>query len=300
MPGLPLKQTKERVTLEMNMDDQLKAARDECLRRIGRNTVMFQRMEQLLKILLTNSSLEGYAEELDDKKAQKEATISKMTMGQLTNEYFKTIFDTSETELPPHEDPSQAYISFKYSRTRSKEKIDMEKQYFTELVEARNELAHHLLPEYDPTCLKSIEKLSESLEKQRERFLPALKNLTSLCEAHLKARQQLSEYLKSEEGKRHMAEGILPGETRLDKLLRDAASFSARKDGWSALSLAGQFIKSQPTDVIQKVCAEMGFSELLGVKALIEQSSVFELIRHPIKNGHILLYRPKPQSEQNH
>lgn len=284
----------------MLMDEQLETARNECLRRIGRNIVMFQRMEQLLKFLLTNSSLKGYAEELEDKKAQKEATISKMTMGQLTNEYFKTIFDTSETELPPDDDPSRDYISFKYSRTRSNEAIDAEKQYFTELVKERNELAHHLLPEYDPTCLNSIEKLSESLEKQRERFLPALKNLTSLCEAHLKARQQLSEYLKSEEGKRLIAEGILPGETRLDKLLRDAASFSAKEDGWSSLSLAGQFIKSQPTDVIQKVCAEMGFSELPGMKALIEQSSVFELICQPVKNGHVWLYRPKPHSEQNH
>ncbi len=31
------------------MDEQLETARNECLRRIGRNMVMFQRVEQLLK-----------------------------------------------------------------------------------------------------------------------------------------------------------------------------------------------------------------------------------------------------------
>ena len=110
------------------MDEQVETARNECMRRIGRNMVMFQRMEQLLKYLLTNSYLEGYEKELESKKAQRASTISTMTMGQLSNEYFNSIFDTSENELPPHEDPSQAYLSFKYSVQRSEEEIDAEKQ----------------------------------------------------------------------------------------------------------------------------------------------------------------------------
>lgn len=276
------------------MDEQVETARNECMRRIGRNMIMFQRMEQLLKFLLTNSSLEGYEKELESKKAQRASTISTMTMGQLSNEYFNSIFDTSENELPPHEDPSQAYLSFKYSVQRSEEDIDAEKQYFAELVKERNELVHHLLPKYDPTSLQSIEELSESLEKQRERFLPALKNLTTLCEARQKAFKQLSVFFQSEEGGKFIVEGILPGETRLDKLLRDAASFSIRDDGWSSLSLAGQFIKNQPEDIIEKVCEEQDLSKLPALKTLIEQSSIFELKSQPTKNGSIWLFKPIP------
>tara|TARA_Y100001956_G_scaffold82908_1_gene106684 strand:+ start:6143 stop:6328 length:186 start_codon:yes stop_codon:yes gene_type:complete len=47
------------------MDEQIETARNECMRRIGRNMVMFQRMEQLLKFLLANSSLEGFEKELE-------------------------------------------------------------------------------------------------------------------------------------------------------------------------------------------------------------------------------------------
>lgn len=256
--------------------------------------VMFQRMEQLLKYLLTNSSLEGYEKELESKKAQRASTISTMTMGQLSNEYFSSFFDTSDTELPPHEDPSQAYLSFKYSVQRSEEDIDAEKQYFAELVKERNELVHHLLPKYDPTSLQSIEELSASLEKQRERFLPALKNLTTLYEARQNAFKQLSDFFQSEEGSRFIVEGILPGETRLDKLLRDAASFSIRDNGWSSLSLAGQFIKNQPEDIIEKVCEEQALSKLPALKMLIEQSSIFELKSQPTKNGSIWLFRVLP------
>ena len=276
------------------MDEQLETARNECLRRIGRNMVMFQRVEQLLKFLLANSSLEGYERDLESKQAKKASTISTMTMGQLSNEYFNSIFDTSEIELPPHEDPSQAYLSFKYSVQRSEEEIDAEKQYFADLVKERNELAHHLLPKYDPTSMQSIEELSESLEQQRERFFPALKNLTRLCEAHQKARQQMSDFFQSDECRKYIVEGILPGETRLDKLLRDTASFSTRDDGWSSLSLAGQFIKNQPEDIFEKVCEEQALSKLPALKTLIELSSIFELKSQPTKNGSIWLFRPKP------
>lgn len=76
------------------MDEQVETARNECMRRIGRNMVMFQRMELLLKYLLTNSSLEGYGKELESIKAKRASDISSMTMGQLSNEYFNSIFDT--------------------------------------------------------------------------------------------------------------------------------------------------------------------------------------------------------------
>ncbi len=260
---------------------------------------MFQRMEQLLKFLLANSSLEGYGKELESKKAQRASIISTMTMGQLSNEYFNSIFDTSENEPPPHEDPSQAYLSFKYSVQRSEEDIDAEKQYFAELVKERNELVHHLLPKYDPTSLQSIEELSESLEKQRERFLQALKNLTTLCEARQKAFKQLSDFFQSDEGRKYIVERILPGETRLEKLLRDAASFSIREDGWSSLSLAGQFLKNQPEDIIEKVCEEQALSKLPALKMLIEQSPIFELKTQPAKNGVIWVYRLKPHPDEH-
>ena len=281
------------------MDEQVETARNECMRRIGRNMIMFQRMEQLLKYLLANSSLEGYGKELQSIKAKRASDISSMTMGQLSNEYFNTIFDTSENELPPHEDPSQHYLSFKYSVQRSEERINAEKQYFSELVKERNELVHHLLPKYDPTSLQSIEELSESLEKQRERFLPALKNLTTLCETQQNIRQQIADFFQSEAGGRFLVEGIYPGETRLDKLLRDAASFSTRDDGWSSLNLAGQFIKNQPEDIIEKVCEELAFSKLPALKTLIEKSPIFELKTQPTKNGVIWLYRLKPHPDEH-
>ena len=182
---------------------------------------------------------------------------------------------------------------------RSEERINAEKQYFSELVKERNELVHHLLPKYDPTSLQSIEELSESLEKQRERFLPALKNLTTLCESQQNIRQQIADFFQSEAGRRFLVEGIYPGETRLDKLLRDAASFSTRDDGWSLLSLAGQFIKNQPEDIIEKVCEEQAFSKLPALKTLIEQSPIFELKTQPTKNGVIWLYRLKPHPDEH-
>ena len=56
-------------------------ARDEVLRKIGRNLVNFQKIEQLLKGVILSSRMSGYVSELENYHKQKSEEIHTQTMG---------------------------------------------------------------------------------------------------------------------------------------------------------------------------------------------------------------------------
>ena len=56
---------------------------NEVLRKIGRNMLLFQNVEHLLKFIIANGSFSGYVSELSLKKEQRAASIQKQTLGQL-------------------------------------------------------------------------------------------------------------------------------------------------------------------------------------------------------------------------
>lgn len=62
---------------------------DEVLKKIGRNVMLFQNLEHLLKYLVAHSSISGYASELMSQEEKRRAAISKQTMGQLIGQYIE-------------------------------------------------------------------------------------------------------------------------------------------------------------------------------------------------------------------
>ncbi len=70
------------------MEVELDYAKDEVLRKIGRNMLLYQQLEQLLKFLTANGQFSGYASEIWKNKAQKEKKIKKETMGKLVGRFI--------------------------------------------------------------------------------------------------------------------------------------------------------------------------------------------------------------------
>ena len=64
----------------------LRAAKDEVLRKTGRNMLLFQQVERMLKFLITNGTLSGHASELLKKREQQAESINKQTMGAVGRE----------------------------------------------------------------------------------------------------------------------------------------------------------------------------------------------------------------------
>src|SRR5689334_17800818 len=79
---------------ELSESDRL---RQEVEQRIGRNVLLFQRMEGLLKCLLAYGSVSGYLSECMANHEHRIASIDRQTMGQLVAQFTGCALTDSET-----------------------------------------------------------------------------------------------------------------------------------------------------------------------------------------------------------
>jgi len=61
--------------------------------RIGRNVVLFQQLEMLLKVLVSMSEISGLASELESKRKKRTQETFRKTLGQLAGDYVEGILE---------------------------------------------------------------------------------------------------------------------------------------------------------------------------------------------------------------
>lgn len=83
-------------------------------KRIGRNVLIFQKVEYMLKFLLANSSLEGKASELESKMKQQSEAIHRQSMGLLVGGIIENTFALTESSSIEPAEPDEPYISFRF------------------------------------------------------------------------------------------------------------------------------------------------------------------------------------------
>src|SRR5262245_32931855 len=124
------------------MSDDLREAQTEVLRKVGRNVVLLQYLERLLKSILNDRHISEYISELPAKHQQRRVLIHKQTLGQLVGQYRDQTIPNTDAE--PAE-LKEAWISL----TITIEGTQDEQEVFaslSEVVAERNELIHHFLP----------------------------------------------------------------------------------------------------------------------------------------------------------
>jgi len=147
---------------------------DEVLKKIGRNVMLFQHLEHLLKYLVANRSISGYVSELMLQEEKRRATISKQTMGQLIGQYIEISNpETREVLEEPKNLKQEQFIWVKYGFGDSTY-YDTKKEALAKLVDDRNELIHHLLPQFDPNSIESCTQIGKKLDIQRDNIVSTL------------------------------------------------------------------------------------------------------------------------------
>ena len=76
----------------MEISVELEKLKDEVLLKIGRNVMLLQQMEHMLKCLVINGKLSGYPSELKTIQEQRKATIHNQTMGQVVGQFLENTF----------------------------------------------------------------------------------------------------------------------------------------------------------------------------------------------------------------
>jgi hypothetical protein len=62
------------------------------MRKIGRNLLNFQQLENLLKFLVTHGEISGYASQLKLKQLKRSEAVGKQTLGKVAGQFFEQIF----------------------------------------------------------------------------------------------------------------------------------------------------------------------------------------------------------------
>lgn len=164
---------------------------DEVLWKIGKNVLNFQRMEAMLKFLISYSTLEGSASELRSKHEKAVDAVSRQTMGNLVKSFLASAYSEPSEEIAPVAENKELWFSFSFKIEADQEFIEQRQAALCAVVEERNILIHQKLGLFDHTSAESCRELSGFLDAQAERVRPELEALRSLVVALQKGRKEV-------------------------------------------------------------------------------------------------------------
>jgi len=264
---------------------------NEVLRKIGRNMVLFQQLEHLLKFLVANGELSGYASDLENIKKKRANSIKNQTMGQLVGQYIENTNPDCEEHSSEPEEIKDVYLSFNFRIGCDSIYFEAKKEALARMVSERNELVHHLLPDFDTSSVKSCEELGGKLDCQSEKIRKEIKEMQAIAKALTEGKKELAIFLSSEEGKKQWKLSFLR-QSRLALLLGDIATQTERSDGWALMNIAGQLVKHHAPEELALLKKSYGHKSL---KGFILATEMFDIYEEATKKGGVrVLYRLKP------
>ena len=174
----------------------LTVARDEVLRKIGRNLVNFQRMETMLKFLNANHRISGNISDLAEISARAKKQASKMPMGHLAEEFVRSVY--SSHEATEQADSDKASVTFSFRIEADAALVAERKLALRAVVRERNKLVHQWLSEFDPSSRESCQKLGVALDEQNARVLPEFESLRAIVRTLREFQREAAKHLTSE------------------------------------------------------------------------------------------------------
>ncbi len=276
----------------MDAEQNLIKARDEVFRKIGRNLLNFQKIELMLKHLITNGRLSGHMSELNDILERQASAVHKQTMGSLVGKLVDNTFLGIEEASQTSPEPKEPYFSFSFNVNADSHFYESKKQALKSLVDDRNDLIHHLLPRFNSESIDSCLETERYLDEQREKLIPEYDYLKSLIDDLNESRRLSADYLSSDEGIKQIELSFLQ-QSPLISLLLNISIQKPRLDGWTLLSVAGPEIRRILPEEMDQIKNRYGYKTL---KEIILASEFFDILEEPTKKGGVrVLFRSKPE-----
>ena len=266
---------------------------DEVLRRIGRNLLVFQHIEHLLKHLMSNTRFEGTVTSAQANHEERRTKIHKQTLGQLAGQFADDVLaDAGERDAP--ENISEAWFSFGFTIQTDSAFVEQHTAEMKVVVDARNDLIHHFLPRWSPTSEESTRVALTYLDEQRARVLPMRDRLQGFAKALQDAATAHAEFVASPEGVRQFELQWLR-HSRLVLLLGELATRTKRVDGWTVLATAGQIVWREEPDELKHMAERYEHRTL---KKLLQATELFDIEEEPTaRGGTRTIYRINPRFE---
>lgn len=246
--------------------------RDEIQRRIGRNVLNLQLVEQRLKFINTHAVLGGTVHDLQSNLERDSAEVNMSTLGVLAGRLRKNVLRPAGSE-PRFTDYQETAMEWRYSVAAEADVLAQHDQEMKALVDARNELIHGFLPRWDAAtdgdhkaALDFLDTQHAEITKMFERLDQWARNLANAC-------LTTGEFLRSDEGNRQLELAFLLA-TRLGQLLVNIARGHQDPEGWGSLTAATTHIRNNAPQELHDLRKRFGHADL---KTILKASGVFEL-----------------------
>lgn len=277
------------ILLAYSLKSDLKPTQNEVLRRVGRNLLLFQQIEGLLKFLLSCHKVGGTPVGFKERQQKQIDTINRSMLGHLVDKYVTEVLNDAGAEVPEEEGPAD-WLTFTFRVSSDTEFVEAMRQDMKLMTEQRNELVHGFLPRWQTDSPEKLEETLAYLDTQREKVLPMHEHLRTTAGHIQESRKKLFEFMASEEY-RKQSEQIWLQASPLVSLLRDVASQIHRKDGWSFLAHAGGLANKELPEEVKNLKERYGFKTL---KKLLVGSEMFDVFDEPLSDGRFrTLYKNK-------
>lgn len=182
--------------MECNLD--IEKIRNEVLRKLGRNLLIFQHIEALLKFFTSSSSISAYLSEFMSQLSYQQESVKKRMMGQLINPFLAALYgENGGIEDLDDLDEIKISISMKMeggSDTELQHRASLER-----VIKERNELVHHFFSRVQHGSLEEWLAAGIYLDRQREVVLPELNLLGSLARSFKEAMEEHQAFTYSNE-----------------------------------------------------------------------------------------------------
>ena len=268
-------------------NNSLEESKDEVLKSIGRNMLLFQQMEQVLKGIISLSDIAGYQSEFKQAQEKKTEWAKKQTMGTLVKHYI----DNNDPDKEENKEPEvlkEPYISQSFYIETDQNSHNKQKAHIASLVEERNNLIHHFLPTFDYTSFDSCKKAKDKLDKQASKIRLEIKNLHVMLECILEGRKEIADFLASDEGKKQLTLNFVHRNSLTDKLL-EICETESNDEGWMPLNKAINIINNNHTDELKNIKEKYGTKSL---KKIMMKAELFEFKNEATpKGGSRVLYK---------
>lgn len=174
---------------------ELSRQREAAFAEVGRNVVLSQNIERMLKILLNRGRFTFTASQLKEWKDKAPAPYSKRMLGELIEPLINnhlTPGDPNGPALPPSREIAFGF-EFRAELT-DRERADFRARLET-MVKQRNELIHHLLDWLQLDTVEHCRSAIQQLQRQRSAFEPLHRELRDILKVFLETYEQLPQMM---------------------------------------------------------------------------------------------------------
>ena len=231
------------------MTPDIEELRNEVLRKIGRNVVLYQQFEVMLKLLVSYGKFSGYVCDLQDTKENQKSRVMKQTLGQVAGQFLENThgeYQEVNRELTELKE-KKMHMSFSFQVQADEDYYMKTKENLAKIVKERNELIHNLPLNFNLNDIESLKEAEQYLDTQRENLLPEHDTVKQYLKTLDEARKELAEYIASGEMQRHWELEDLRQEYVV-KLLSRIIEVAKRDDGWTLVVHAGQLLHQNAPD----------------------------------------------------